>query len=101
MGSGASCEERITFILSLNCDIKYLSFFPSFAVQLCGSHPGTPRNDSQTAGAGDRLQDHGARQGIDEGQEEGKFATTLNVYKRDRLDTFFIYFDRSLLLKDL
>lgn len=54
--------------------INYFSLSLCFlcAVQLCGSHPGSTRNDSQTAGAGNGLQDHGARQGIDEGQEEGE-----------------------------
>lgn len=42
------------------------------AVQLCRKDSGTARYDRKTIGAGDRMQNHGAREGIDEGQEEGK-----------------------------
>ena len=43
-------------------------FFP---VQLRGSHSRPSWNDSEAAGAGDWLQDYGARKGIHEGQEKG------------------------------
>lgn len=66
--------------------INYFSLSLCFlcAVQLCGSHPGSTRNDSQTAGAGNGLQDHGARQGIDEGQEEGELLVLCLFKSRSR-----------------
>lgn len=49
----------------------------AISVQLCRPDPGTAGHDSETAGTGDGLQDHGARQGLDEGQEEGEFLRVL------------------------
>lgn len=46
-------------------------------VQLRGKDFGTPWNDGETAGAGNRLQNHGSRQGLDEGQKEGKLFIIL------------------------
>lgn len=46
---------------------KLIETFSSISVQLCRPNPGTARHDGETAGAGNGLQDHGARQRIDEG----------------------------------
>lgn len=42
------------------------------AVQLRREDSGAAGYDCETAGAGDRMQNHGARERLDEGQEEGK-----------------------------
>ena len=50
--------------------IKNVLFY--FAVQLRGSNIGSSRNDGQTTGTRNRMQNHGSREGVDERQEEGK-----------------------------
>ena len=50
------------------------------SVQLRWPNLRPARLDRQTAGAGDRLQSHGPRQGVDEGQEEGTFSTLLTSF---------------------
>lgn len=42
------------------------------AVQLCWEDSGATGHDREATGAGDRMQNHGARERVDEGQEEGK-----------------------------
>lgn len=42
------------------------------AVQLRWEDSGATGYDRETTGAGDRMQNHGARERVDEGQEEGK-----------------------------
>lgn len=42
------------------------------AVQFRREDSGAAGYDREAAGAGDRMQNHGARERIDEGQEEGK-----------------------------
>ena len=45
--------------------------FLLFSVQLCWSDIRAAGNDSETAGAGHRLQDHGPWHGVNARQEEG------------------------------
>ena len=50
------------------------------SVQLRWPNLRPARLDRETAGAGDRLQSDGPRQGVDEGQEKGTFSTLLTPF---------------------
>lgn len=51
---------------------KFNGLFHMIAVQLCREDSGATRYDREATGAGDRMQNHGARERVNEGQEKGK-----------------------------
>ncbi len=71
-------NERIFFCASsYRQELQHLFFLLSLSVQLCGSNPGSTRNDHQAAGAGDGMQNHGQGQRLHERQEEGTKSVSM------------------------